>query len=78
MVHLARIPTDLEATLPVVEGIERINIEDLEPSTITTSVYGSRFAAEDIPRHEMPEREMPKEIAYRAHLIDSVPLRASR
>ncbi|KAK7703771.1 hypothetical protein SLS57_010808 [Botryosphaeria dothidea] len=65
MVHLARIPTDLEATLPVVEGIERINIEDLEPSTITTSVYGSRFAAEDIPRHEMPEREMPKEIAYR-------------
>ncbi|EKG12482.1 Pyridoxal phosphate-dependent decarboxylase [Macrophomina phaseolina MS6] len=65
MVHLARIPTDLEATLPVIEGVEKLKLEDFEPGTITTSVYGSRFAAEDIPRHEMPEREMPKEIAYR-------------
>ncbi|SPO03311.1 probable glutamate decarboxylase [Cephalotrichum gorgonifer] len=31
----------------------------------TTSVYGSRFAAVDLPRHEMPETEMPKEVAYR-------------
>jgi glutamate decarboxylase len=31
----------------------------------TTSVYGSKFAAEDLPKHEMPENEMPKEVAYR-------------
>jgi glutamate decarboxylase len=31
----------------------------------TTSVYGSRFAAEDLPRYEMPEGEMPKDVAYR-------------
>ena len=31
----------------------------------TTSVYGSRFAAEDLPKDEMPEGEMPKEVAYR-------------
>ncbi|KAH6680512.1 glutamate decarboxylase-like protein [Halenospora varia] len=31
----------------------------------TTSVYGSKFAAEDLPKHEMPEDEMPKEVAYR-------------
>lgn len=31
----------------------------------TTSVYGSRFAAEDLPKDEMPEVEMPKEVAYR-------------
>lgn len=31
----------------------------------TTSVYGSRFAAMDLPKHHMPECEMPKDIAYR-------------
>ncbi|GME25783.1 Pyridoxal phosphate-dependent decarboxylase [Neofusicoccum parvum] len=66
MVHLARVPTDLEASLPVIEGLEKLKLEEyIEPDTITASVYGSRFAIEDIPRHEMPEREMPKEIAYR-------------
>lgn len=30
-----------------------------------TSVYASRYAAQDLPKHEMPEREMPKEVAYR-------------
>ncbi|KAL2264376.1 hypothetical protein VTK26DRAFT_5802 [Humicola hyalothermophila] len=29
------------------------------------NVYGSKFAAQDLPRHEMPESEMPKEVAYR-------------
>lgn len=41
----------------------------LEPNDredeVTASVYGSRFAAECLPMHEMPEKEMPKEIAYR-------------
>ncbi|KAF5548030.1 glutamate decarboxylase [Fusarium phyllophilum] len=31
----------------------------------TTSVYGSRFAGMDLPRHHMPENEMPRDIAYR-------------
>ncbi|KAF5027789.1 hypothetical protein F66182_120, partial [Fusarium sp. NRRL 66182] len=31
----------------------------------TTSVYGSRFAGMDLPRHHMPEGEMPRDIAYR-------------
>lgn len=31
----------------------------------TTSVYGSRFAAEDLPKDQMPDAEMPKEVAYR-------------
>ncbi|OAA52860.1 glutamate decarboxylase [Cordyceps fumosorosea ARSEF 2679] len=30
----------------------------------TTSVYGSRFAREDLPKDSMPEGEMPKEVAY--------------
>ncbi|KAG9245599.1 glutamate decarboxylase-like protein [Calycina marina] len=33
--------------------------------TFTTTVYGSRFAAQDLPKYEMPECEMPKEVAYR-------------
>jgi len=31
----------------------------------TTSVYGSRFASQDLPTTEMPEDEMPREVAYR-------------
>ncbi|KAG6028808.1 hypothetical protein E4U41_000577 [Claviceps citrina] len=31
----------------------------------TTSVYGSRFAEQDLPRLKMPEVAMPREIAYR-------------
>lgn len=28
-------------------------------------VYGSRFASQDLPKYEMAEGEMPKEVAYR-------------
>lgn len=68
MVHLARVPTNLEAAGPALEGLEKLKLDEYEPDTITASVYGSRFAAQDLPRHEMPEGEMPKEIAYRAPL----------
>lgn len=62
MVHLAKIPTDKEVTAPLVDGLERIKFNDISQDTLTTAVYGSRFAAEDLPKHEMPEREMPKEV----------------
>ncbi|KAL2357118.1 pyridoxal phosphate-dependent transferase [Cryomyces antarcticus] len=65
MVHLGKIPTDKEINTPVVEGLEQIKLEEPSEDEITTSVYGSRFAAQDLPRYEMPEKEMPKEIAYR-------------
>ena len=31
----------------------------------TTSVYGSRFAAQELPTTKMPECQMPREVAYR-------------
>jgi hypothetical protein len=66
MVHLASIPTNKKIGEPLVEGVEKLT---MAPSTqedlFTTSVYGSKFAAEDLPKHEMPEGEMPKEVAYR-------------
>ena len=49
----------------VVPGLEHISLEPPANDEFSTSVYGSRFAADDLPAHEMPEKEMPKEIAYR-------------
>lgn len=49
----------------IVPGLEHISLEPPGEDEFSTSVYGSRFAAEDLPSHEMPEKEMPKEIAYR-------------
>lgn len=66
MVHLASVPNDKAANTPLVKGMEKLNIEPNDPEDeVTASVYGSRFAAECLPMHEMPEKEMPKEIAYR-------------
>lgn len=49
----------------IVPGLEHISLEPPGEDEFSSSVYGSRFAAEDLPAHEMPEKEMPKEIAYR-------------
>ncbi|KAI1481226.1 hypothetical protein K445DRAFT_317362 [Daldinia sp. EC12] len=65
MVHLAKVPANGEiGSLP--EAVKKINLQlSNDDDSYTTSVYGSKFAAEDLPKHEMPEGEMPKEIAYR-------------
>jgi hypothetical protein len=66
MVHLTSIPTDKAVNAPLVEGMDKLNIASSNQADLfTTSVYGSKFAAEDLPKHEMPENEMPKEVAYR-------------
>ncbi|KAI1099624.1 glutamate decarboxylase [Jackrogersella minutella] len=67
MVHLAKVPNDTEmqmGNLP--EAVKKISLQlSNDEDSFTTSVYGSKFAAEDLPKHEMPDGEMPKEIAYR-------------
>ncbi|KAH7141701.1 pyridoxal phosphate-dependent transferase [Dactylonectria macrodidyma] len=55
MVHLAVVRASREPKLQL------SNYED----EFTTSDYGSRFAAMELPRHHMPECEMPRDIAYR-------------
>lgn len=65
MVHLATIPNDSQTSAPLVEGMEKIQLETGGDDAFTSSVYGSKFAAADLPAHEMPETEMPKEVAYR-------------
>lgn len=48
------------------EAVKKISLQlSNDDDCFTTSVYGSKFAAEDLPRHEIPEGEMPKEVAYR-------------
>ena len=66
MVHLATVPNDDAAQAPLVKGLEGIRFGGSEgEDEATASVYGSRFAAEGLPSHDLPEKEMPKEIAYR-------------
>ena len=65
MPHLASVVNSAAAqaaTLKVQRDFEQPFYGDDE---FTASVYGSKFAQADIPRHEMPEGEMPKEVAYR-------------
>lgn len=67
MVHLNRVATDLEVKGEhITEDIETIKLEPFdEEDEYTATVYGSRFASMDLPRHEMPDKEMPPQVAYR-------------
>lgn len=68
MVHLAKIKKDHEVPAPVpteLPPIETLNLSAPGEDDFSSSVYGSRFAAEALPAFEMPEREMPKDVAYR-------------
>ncbi len=73
MVHLAGVKNDSEIKtlaqqgkrMSIVPGMEHISLEAPGADEFSSSVYGSKFASEDLPAYELPEREMPKEIAYR-------------
>jgi glutamate decarboxylase len=71
MVHLAAVSNDKtvsEKDVAVAVQELDINGKDLGvpgEDEYTSNVYGSRFAATDLPKHEMPEDEMPREVAYR-------------
>ncbi|KAF7513849.1 hypothetical protein GJ744_006463 [Endocarpon pusillum] len=65
MVHLAMIKNDSEVEKPPAKEFSELSLEATGDDDFSTAVYGSQFAAEDLPSHEMPEKEMPKEVAYR-------------
>lgn len=66
MVHLGRVQTD-KAIGEKAEGLPKLEELNLDNASdqFTASVYGSRFAARDLPKYEMPDEEMPREVAYR-------------
>lgn len=67
MVHLATIPHPDESEKGILKEIKKAHLQLAnDEDCFTTSVYGSKFAALDLPKHEMPEQEMPKEVAYRS------------
>lgn len=55
-------PSRRKSTVP---GLEHIELGIPDDDDFSTSIYGSRFASQDLPAHEMPEKEMPRDIAYR-------------
>lgn len=66
MVHLSHIPNPEEVDKHLVSAVKKVHLELAENNNeFTTSVYGSKFAVEDLPRHEIPDAEMPKDVAYR-------------
>jgi glutamate decarboxylase len=71
MVHINRVATskeisDEKAQFDDISKISTINLSpDDELDDFTATVYGSKYASEDLPKHEMPEREMPPHVAYR-------------
>jgi glutamate decarboxylase len=65
MVHLAKVRKNSEVVQQPLPGVENLCLDAPGDDEFSTSVYGSRFAAQDLPSHEMPEREMPKDVAYR-------------
>jgi glutamate decarboxylase len=65
MVHLGKVATDQDIKDSKLPELENLDIGAEDQNEITTSVYGSRFAAQDLPKHEMPDGEMPREMAYR-------------
>ncbi|RCH84250.1 hypothetical protein CU097_000213, partial [Rhizopus azygosporus] len=46
--------------------IEEVNSKgELHHDSVGTTVYGTRWASEDIPRFDLPQDEMPSNVAYR-------------
>lgn len=69
MVHLQGVSTDKEVEEQSIGSIGNVKFPSLEDddasSGFAASVYGSKWAGQDLPHHEMPDGPMPKEIAYR-------------
>lgn len=66
MVHLAAVRKNSTFDPePLIKRVDTIALDDPQEHDFFSSVYGSRFAAEDLPKDEMPDKEMPREVAYR-------------
>lgn len=77
MVHLAQIkkqptnPQDIANRLASVQLDTPVQQQQVDggvsegADNYCSSVYGSRFAVQQMPSTEMPEREMPRDVAYR-------------
>lgn len=71
MVHLNRVATDKDIQEEKCQGHDfhsfKIDGIEEEPDDFTATVYGSKYAAEDLPRHDMPVRAC----FPRLHVLDT-------
>lgn len=65
MVHLAPVRRGSNAIESLHRRVNSIKLEKEDDDGFYSSVYGTRYAAEALPANEMPEKEMPREVAYR-------------
>ncbi|KAJ5483019.1 Glutamate decarboxylase 4 [Penicillium diatomitis] len=65
MVHLAAVKNDDQVVDPKSRVVESISAPQPDENDFYTNVYGSHFAVDHLSQHEMPEREMPRQIAAR-------------
>lgn len=65
MPHLASIVDQAAAKAATLKSQQDFDQNFVGEDEFTASVYGSKFAIADLPKIEMPETEMPKEVAYR-------------
>lgn len=69
MVHLGCVQNDSHApqktSAPDIKGLQLGPPDTLDEDATTSNVYGSSFASRELPTHEMPDDEMPREVAYR-------------
>ena len=65
MVHLVPVQRRGSDAAVAHRRVHSIELEKDEVDDFYSSVYGSRYAAQPLPQEVMPEREMPREVAYR-------------
>ena len=64
MVHLT--PVRRGSTIESLhKRVASIQLDKEDDDGFYSSVYGTRFACESLPAEEMPDKEMPREVAYR-------------
>ena len=65
MAHLTTILRGDDTKQNIVKNKTTVPLQPTDDvDSFTTSVYSSSFAVADLPRHAMPDNEMPKEVAY--------------
>lgn len=60
MVHLSAVQTGDD----VDKKLSNLSLTECDDN-FTTTIYGSKFAQEQLPKHKMSEHEMPRDVAYR-------------
>lgn len=64
------VSTAAAGSAAVAAAVDKLETHDMlrlsnEGDEFTTSVYGSHFVGEDLPKSKMPESQMPLDVAYR-------------